>query len=743
MHPRLLSAALVVSACVFLAVQSAHALMDGPTKCDAAKLKAAGKTASLIANAHAKNLTKPNNAALSKALAKAETLLLAQFTKAEQNLCSVEGNAAEVLSGINAFSSQLQAPVDIVLKGDLVSTPLGNVTATGTVTVSPDGGEVTGSVSVALTPAVSVVVKPTASGGLEATVGGHLLAVDAIGSNITFDGIAISLEDIVTALFVDTENDEGPELWSPLSQAWFALLGLMSTPAWQANTQAELALEREHRNARGIKSWTCKKSVAVATPVLVHLAARIGCAKFGLLCVAGTIKLGPVALKCGTAYALCEIAVAAIDGGLDASAAVRNRMESSICPSSACEADREVRTCYHGEPTTRGVGACHDGLEVCRSDGTGFGSCGGEQRPGSEICGNSTDENCNGLSDSLDPACGGGGVVGIQQLTTGGVGATNEVLLTGDARVVVFNGALGVVSVRTDATDFRQYPKPPDQVGCEEFTGDCNYCLSPPTAPAVDGTGALIAYHVGQPTCGGNLNAIVVPNGDDAPTPFGWNTQFPSVSADGSRIAFLRGNAAFEVWVSDPSGLLYSNRVVSCCSASEPKISGNGARIVYKWGQSTNGLAIVDVDGGESTARFLTPLDANPRRFAVSADGTKVVFDSARDLVPGENVDLSPEVFLWRDGIGLQQLTDTTAGAGSPTISADGSLVAFLFGGDIYVIDLPAGAPRRVVDIPPTAHVSLGIALDTSGDVVAFASTADLTGQNASGFTEIFVAQVP
>ena len=60
--------------------------------------------------------------------------------------------------------------------------------------------------------------------------------------------------------------------------------------------------------------------------------------------------------------------------------------------------------CYGGpgvDPRTRGVGACHDGMTSCSMQeiGSGWGPCTGQQTPVPEICGNSIDDNCNGMTD--------------------------------------------------------------------------------------------------------------------------------------------------------------------------------------------------------------------------------------------------------------------------------------------------------------------------------------------------------
>ena len=54
--------------------------------------------------------------------------------------------------------------------------------------------------------------------------------------------------------------------------------------------------------------------------------------------------------------------------------------------------------CYSGPAGTQGVGPCVAGGRVCGSDGQ-WSQCSGEVLPAGEACGNSVDDNCNGMVD--------------------------------------------------------------------------------------------------------------------------------------------------------------------------------------------------------------------------------------------------------------------------------------------------------------------------------------------------------
>jgi hypothetical protein len=66
-------------------------------------------------------------------------------------------------------------------------------------------------------------------------------------------------------------------------------------------------------------------------------------------------------------------------------------------PPAACTPG-ESRACYGGAVGTAGVGPCKGGTQSCDTQGE-WGPCLGEVVPAGEVCGNSTDDNCNGMVD--------------------------------------------------------------------------------------------------------------------------------------------------------------------------------------------------------------------------------------------------------------------------------------------------------------------------------------------------------
>ena len=59
-------------------------------------------------------------------------------------------------------------------------------------------------------------------------------------------------------------------------------------------------------------------------------------------------------------------------------------------------------TCYTGPTGTAGVGVCRAGLRIC-SGGILGTTCSGQVLPSTEVCGNATDEDCNGVASPCPP----------------------------------------------------------------------------------------------------------------------------------------------------------------------------------------------------------------------------------------------------------------------------------------------------------------------------------------------------
>jgi hypothetical protein len=100
-----------------------------------------------------------------------------------------------------------------------------------------------------------------------------------------------------------------------------------------------------------------------------------------------------------------DSAMTASDGAIDAGDIDAGDPDAGIADASVdgpsatfCE-PFDTQSCYDGEPSTEGIGPCHEGTQTCSADGSAWGACTGQVVPVQEICGNLVDDDCNDLID--------------------------------------------------------------------------------------------------------------------------------------------------------------------------------------------------------------------------------------------------------------------------------------------------------------------------------------------------------
>ncbi len=192
----------------------------------------------------------------------------------------------------------------------------------------------------------------------------------------------------------------------------------------------------------------------------------------------------------------------------------------------------------------------------------------------------------------------------------------------------------------------------------------------------------------------------------------------------------------------------------------DPSVSADGTRIAF---QSDDDLTGGNADGNDEIFLYdadgstLTQLTSSTQGSGVesnwepsiSDDGTKVAFTSDRNYT-GANA-TGYEIFLWSEaGSTITQLTDVAAFAFTvtPEISGDGSTVVFESDGNVGGLNPSLNYEVFVVNTATTAVTAVTSTVvegggqptvSADGREVAFSSAGNLTGQNADGSTEVFL----
>lgn len=230
------------------------------------------------------------------------------------------------------------------------------------------------------------------------------------------------------------------------------------------------------------------------------------------------------------------------------------------------------------------------------------------------------------------------------------------------------------------------------------------------------------------------------------------NSEIFTVQADGSGLVQLTHSAG-----GDPANF---------GGNTHPRLDPAGLRVTFSSdrdlipGSNPDGnheLFLMGVNG--SGLRQLTSTTGGYGVFgggSLDASGTKIVFDSDRDMVAGGNTDGNSDLFLMNvDGTGLTQLTNTTGGNGcvGPILSSNGLIVSFWSDRDLAGNNADADYETFHMDLDGSNLVQLtagtggfgtapwGITGD--GTTVSVESDRDLVPGNNPGHNfEIFLVRL-
>ena len=297
----------------------------------------------------------------------------------------------------------------------------------------------------------------------------------------------------------------------------------------------------------------------------------------------------------------------------------------------------------------------------------------------------------------------------------------------------------------------------------------------PNTYPSINSNGTRIAFVSNRDLTGGNpdLNSEIflwtqglgftqITN-----SPGDRQSWSPSINADGTRIAFESdsdltggnpdGGPDIFLWT---QGLGIAQITTGVFGSHEPSINADGTRIAFDSSRDLTPGSPGNADGnqeiflwtsGSGFTQITNSTGGDNFRPSINADGTRIAFDSDRDLTGG-NADGNLEIFLWTSGSGITQITNTTGGSNLwPSINADGTRIAFdssrdLTGGnpdgnhEIFLWTSGAGFTQITSS---TAGYNGAAFINADGTRIAFVSNKDLTPGspgNADGNYEIFLA---
>ena len=242
----------------------------------------------------------------------------------------------------------------------------------------------------------------------------------------------------------------------------------------------------------------------------------------------------------------------------------------------------------------------------------------------------------------------------------------------------------------------------------------------------------------------------------------------PDITPDGARLVFARRTGVLgggDIWRLDfPGGTAQHVTDLGGGTPSRPSVAGDGGLIVFS-ADSNPGGGLANLDGSDEVFRVQSdgtglsqltdgPAGTSSRAPVLARNGSVIVFDSDADLTGG-NGDGSRELYRMQpDGSGLALLTNGSVNTTSAAARIDesGSWVAFesnadLAGGnvdgsyEIFRVQSGGSGLEQLTSDPAADSRAPDISAD--GGLIAFASSADLTGQNGDGNSEIFVRDVP
>ena len=238
-----------------------------------------------------------------------------------------------------------------------------------------------------------------------------------------------------------------------------------------------------------------------------------------------------------------------------------------------------------------------------------------------------------------------------------------------------------------------------------------------------------------------------------------------SISADGTKIAFSSDynfvtnqaqDGNFEVWIYDINSQTITRAAAFSefsDAANQPSINADGSRIAFLsnidlFSGVFTGLEVWLHDSGTMTATRLTnsgDVLRNSSEPAINADGTIIAFTSDADFLSEGIPAGQEEVWYYNTNTltvtRLTTATDNLRDSMQPSVSADGTKIAFASNSDllnqsipsnqreIWLYDTTTETLTRITTAVPNGRDSTDPSISADGTKIAFRSDSDFLGE--------------
>lgn len=260
-------------------------------------------------------------------------------------------------------------------------------------------------------------------------------------------------------------------------------------------------------------------------------------------------------------------------------------------------------------------------------------------------------------------------------------------------------------------------------------------------------TGAAAALPRRLTDHAGEACSVAAPAVDDSASLIAFEStcDFEGANPDGNR----------EIFQVDRSGAISQLTATSSCTNANPSSSASGTVVAFDsncdLGANADGNVEVFAIATGVVTQITSSANCSNLLPSINSSGTLVSFDSDCDL-KGDNTDGSVEIFRATVSGVVEQITDDRSSSGCASINAStdtsGEVIAFesdcdLTGdndaqvNEIYESRPSVGIVRRT-NSQGDSCVNATPVLTSDGDSLAFASDCDFLGDNPDGGTEIY-----